>query len=411
MSSVYTTGSLAEMLAIPNIQKDDICVRTDISKTFKNGTGENKSINDWIALLSPASIINGITGSSNNISLSAENKGLGNIKLTAEMITTTTEDILEFSSKDLFPLSGSKSKIYVDLLTNKTWRWSGTTYIEVSPSEVISVNGKIGIVNLTPTDIGLGSVQNTADSTKSVLTATKLTVPRTFTYTGDATGSGSFDGTANISVALTLPASGVTSGSYGANISIPVLTVDSKGRITAASTTSVRAASTSTTGVVQLNDTLTSTSLTLAATANSVRTLYNYVTTTGSAKWSTARTLSLTGGVTGSVSIDGSANVNIPTTLNKQEIATQTVYSTSDSNLSFLNGTQQVLTLTSNSVLAADIANGQSITVYIPASGFNLDLSAFTIANNFISISSTTLNTLLLINIAGTKYLYGINRG
>lgn len=57
-------------------------------------------------------------------------------------------------------------------------------------------------------------------------TAGKLTTSRTITFTGEATGSFSFDGSIDVNTALTLANSGVTAGTYRS------VTVDSKGRVT-----------------------------------------------------------------------------------------------------------------------------------------------------------------------------------
>lgn len=67
-------------------------------------------------------------------------------------------------------------------------------------ASVTSVAGKTGAVTLVKGDVGLGSVDNTADSTKNVLSATKFTTARTISLTGDVTGSVSFDGSANVSM-------------------------------------------------------------------------------------------------------------------------------------------------------------------------------------------------------------------
>ena len=60
----------------------------------------------------------------------------------------------------------------------------------------------------------------------AVETADKLTVPRNISITGDGTGSTSFDGSADASIALSLANSGVTAGTY------TKVTVDAKGRVT-----------------------------------------------------------------------------------------------------------------------------------------------------------------------------------
>lgn len=58
--------------------------------------------------------------------------------------------------------------------------------------------------NVTAAQVGLGNVNNTADSEKSVASAGKLTNARTIAISGGATGTAtSFDGTENITIPVT----------------------------------------------------------------------------------------------------------------------------------------------------------------------------------------------------------------
>lgn len=57
---------------------------------------------------------------------------------------------------------------------------------------------------LTKADVGLANVDNTADSQKSVASAATLTTARTITLDGDASGSTSFDGSANVTINTTV---------------------------------------------------------------------------------------------------------------------------------------------------------------------------------------------------------------
>ncbi len=112
-----------------------------------------------------------------------------------------------------------KSFVY-DVVTNK---WSLGTETIVAGAFEGNVTGSIN-----------GNVSGNAG------TATALETGRYFDATGDATASPvSFDGTANVSLALTLANSGVTAGTYGNTTAIPVVTVDQKGRVTSITTNSI----------------------------------------------------------------------------------------------------------------------------------------------------------------------------
>jgi hypothetical protein len=108
-----------------------------------------------------------------------------------------------------------------------------------------------------------------ASVTGNAATATKLAAARTITLAGNATGSASFDGSANIT--LTVDVADNSHAHSIANVSGLQTALDAK----------------------------------LAATANAV----------SASKWATARTISLSGGATGSFSIDGSANAALVVTV------------------------------------------------------------------------------------------------
>jgi hypothetical protein len=75
--------------------------------------------------------------------------------------------------------------------------------------------------------------------TGNASTATTLQTARTISITGDATWTVTFDGSANVSSALTLANSGVTAGTYGTASSVPQITFDAKGRATSAANVAI----------------------------------------------------------------------------------------------------------------------------------------------------------------------------
>lgn len=91
----------------------------------------------------------------------------------ATQLPSYVDDVLEFNSLGNFPTSGETGKIYVETDTNQTYRWSGSTYIQIASGAVQSVNGQTGVVNVTKADVGLGNVDNTSDVNKPISTATQ----------------------------------------------------------------------------------------------------------------------------------------------------------------------------------------------------------------------------------------------
>lgn len=59
---------------------------------------------------------------------------LENGKVPASQLPSYVDDVLEYSSTSAFPATGENGKIYVATDTNKTYRWSGSEYTEISES-------------------------------------------------------------------------------------------------------------------------------------------------------------------------------------------------------------------------------------------------------------------------------------
>ncbi len=79
----------------------------------------------------------------------------GGGKITASLLPSFVDDILEAPNFSALPGTGEPGKIYVTTNDNKTFRWSGSAYIEVSPSIGIANTDELdeGAVNKYYTDV------------------------------------------------------------------------------------------------------------------------------------------------------------------------------------------------------------------------------------------------------------------
>jgi hypothetical protein len=116
----------------------------------------------------------------------------------------------------------------------------------------------VAINSLTGTLAVSGSPITTAGVIElDVLSAPKWTTARNLSFTGDVTGTGSVDGSADVATALTLATVNANVGTFGDSTHIPQFTVNAKGLITAASniaiTVPVGANPTATAGPTAIN--------------------------------------------------------------------------------------------------------------------------------------------------------------
>lgn len=100
-------------------------------------------------------------------------------KVPSSQLPSFVDDVLEYDSLSNFPTTGETGKIYIAKDTNKTYRWSGTTYVEISASLALgetsstAYRGDRGKTaydhsqvtsgnphNVTKSDVGLGNVPN-----------------------------------------------------------------------------------------------------------------------------------------------------------------------------------------------------------------------------------------------------------
>ena len=111
--------------------------------------------------------------------------------IAAANLPSYVDDVLEYASLSKFPTTGESGKIYTALDTNKIYRWSGSAYVVISETVALgTTHSSAGYGDesraaynhstktsgnphhVTKIDVGLGNVDNTADSAKSVKYAT-----------------------------------------------------------------------------------------------------------------------------------------------------------------------------------------------------------------------------------------------
>lgn len=313
--------------------------------TLNQSTTGNAATSSKLQTSRTISLTGNVTGSASfdgsaNASITTAITGLGvangiatldsNGQVPSTQLPSYVDDVLEYTNVTAFPTTGVAGKIYVETIGNTTYRWGGTSYVKITSGDVASVAGKTGVVTLSKADVGLSNVDNTSDASKSVASASKLTTAytiggvsfngtaninlpgvntagnqntsgsaaslttaRTLSWTGDATGSFSFNGTANASTALTLANTGVAAGTYKS------VTVNAKGLITAG-----------TDAVTGLVTTTTATGTTNAATANN-NTFLNVTEKVGIATASAGTSTQITGAGTITVASDTAGKITI----------------------------------------------------------------------------------------------------
>ncbi len=174
--------------------------------------------------------------------------------------------------ESLYTDAGISYNPFTDLLSLTNLSVSGNTTLGDAATDTVIFTGRINssVLPFTNGTFDLGGASNKWNNiyantfvgaiTGNADTASRLATARTITITGDLSWSVSFDGSANVTSTGTLANTGVTAATYGSSSTVPVFTVDSKGRITSVTNTGIsgiNASSVSAAGLntqVQFND-------------------------------------------------------------------------------------------------------------------------------------------------------------
>lgn len=158
-------------------------------KIYNSTTWDAVGLNDALIALINGAIQSSEKGANNGV---AELDANG--KVPSSQLPSYVDDVVEgyyYDSKfyedsaHTTEITGESGKIYVDLSTEKTYRWGGSAYVEISSSLVLgetsttAYRGDRGKTaydhsqltsgnphNVGKSDVGLGNVDNTSDATK-----------------------------------------------------------------------------------------------------------------------------------------------------------------------------------------------------------------------------------------------------
>lgn len=141
------------------------------------------------------------------------------------------------------PASLANAELAFNEQDNTLYYGTGTGGAGGTATSVIAIGGSGAFVATTGAQTIAGAktfssiISGSVDGNAG--TATKLATARTLGLSGDLTGSVTFDGSANATIAATLANSGVTAGTYGSATQVGQVSVDAKGRVTAASNVAI----------------------------------------------------------------------------------------------------------------------------------------------------------------------------
>jgi hypothetical protein len=160
----------------------------------------------------------------------------GSGKVPSAQLPSYVDDVLEYANLAAFPATGSSGIIYVTQDTNKTYRWTGSAYVEISPSPGTTDSLTEGSTNLYYTNTraraafsftaGSGAYNNTTGAITIPTNTTHLTNGSGYITSVSVASSNGFAGTSSggVTPAITLTTS-VNGIIYGNGSSMQAVTI------------------------------------------------------------------------------------------------------------------------------------------------------------------------------------------
>ena len=129
--STVLLGSIDELEAIKDILEPGTLAHVAGSKAIY----ELGSSREWTAVANETVDVSGaieeLKGAANGL---AELNESG--KVPASQLPSYVDDVIEYNTLNDFPITGETGKIYVSLNDNKTYRWGGSEYVNISGADI-----------------------------------------------------------------------------------------------------------------------------------------------------------------------------------------------------------------------------------------------------------------------------------
>lgn len=249
--TAITTAATSSTLSIAgDTGTDNVTVGSD-TFTFAGGTGVTTAVtNNQVSFAIGQAVGTTSNVTFNNVTVS------GNLTVsgTTTTINSTTLDVADLNITVAKGAANAAAANGAGLTVDG----AGATFTYTSGDDRWNLNKNLNVTTV------YGSLSGNAS------TATALQTGRTISLTGDVTyTSPSFDGTGNVTAAATLATVNSNVGTYGTATSVPALTVNAKGLVTAVSTNAIPTATTSVLGLASFN----SSEFTVTAGAVSISTV------------------------------------------------------------------------------------------------------------------------------------------